>query len=558
MKMCNRFDISVRAVENNTMFKKLRILVSLPALVALIVAPALHGAQDEPVLKWHTYAGSFVDDHGADIAVDPSGNIYLAGWSDETWGNPINPHSGGRDAYVAKLNSTGGLVWNTFLGSSETDEARTIAVDGSGNVYVVGWSRATWGSPINPHSRDEDAFVARLDPSGVLLWNLFIGAARSTAVAVDASGNVYVTGWTVNGWSNDFWGTPVAPPAVSSQDAFAAKLNSSGIPQWSTFIAGDGAELGTGIAVDATGHVYVSGRSDGTWGTPINGHAGDMDAFVAKLDSSGFRQWNTFMGSSASDGAWGIAVDGSGNVYVVGWSDANWGAPVNPHGGGGDEAFAAKLDSSGVPQWHTFTGAGSYGWDIAVDGGQNVYLTGGAGGFVAALNRDGVLQWSTYLEAVLYSIALDRSRNVHVAGSTPYSWGTPVNPWAGGWDAFVAKIGFAIEIVNIDIKPDGFPNSINLRSRGTVPVAILSSPTFDASTVDASSVTLAGAAVELKGRGIPMTSLEDVNGDGLMDLILHIATEALTLTGADTEAVLEGRTTSGQLIRGVETVRIVP
>ncbi len=98
------------------MSKKSRILVGLTALLMLILAPALHGAQGEPVLKWHTYAGSSMDDHGASMAVDPSGNIYLTGWSEAAWGSPINPHSGGRDAFVAKLNSAGELQWNTFLG----------------------------------------------------------------------------------------------------------------------------------------------------------------------------------------------------------------------------------------------------------------------------------------------------------------------------------------------------------------------------------------------------------------------------------------------------------
>ena len=130
-----------------------------------------------------------MDDHGASMAVDPSGNMYLTGWSEATWGNPINPHSGGRDAFVAKLNSAAELQWNTFLGSSDTDEASAIAVDGSGNVYVAGWSNGTWGSPLNSHAGMEDAFVARLNSDGVLLWNLFIGGVwteYADDLAVDA------------------------------------------------------------------------------------------------------------------------------------------------------------------------------------------------------------------------------------------------------------------------------------------------------------------------------------------------------------------------------------
>jgi N-acetylneuraminic acid mutarotase len=112
--------------------------------------------------------------------------------------------------------------------------------------------------------------------------------------------------------------------------------------------------------------------------------------------------------------------------------------------------------------------------------------------------------------------------------------------------------------VTIDIKPGSFPNSINLGSNGTVPVAIFSTATFDAMAVDPLTVTLAGAQVKLKGKGTPQASFEDINGDGLLDLVVHVSTEALQLSEGDTEAVLEGRTFGGTLIRGVDSVRIVP
>jgi hypothetical protein len=112
--------------------------------------------------------------------------------------------------------------------------------------------------------------------------------------------------------------------------------------------------------------------------------------------------------------------------------------------------------------------------------------------------------------------------------------------------------------VAIDIKPGGFPNSINLGSGGTVPVAILSAPGFDATTVNPTTVTLAGAQVKLKGKGTPMASFDEVNGDGLLDLVVHVSTEALQLSETDTEAILEGQTFGGTLIRGTDSVRIVP
>ncbi|HJU05761.1 MAG TPA: tandem-95 repeat protein [Nitrospiraceae bacterium] len=116
--------------------------------------------------------------------------------------------------------------------------------------------------------------------------------------------------------------------------------------------------------------------------------------------------------------------------------------------------------------------------------------------------------------------------------------------------------------VGIDIRPGASPNTINLGSKGVVPVAILSRPTFDpingATKVDPESVTLAGASVQFKGNGTPMTLVRDVNGDGLEDLIIDVNTEALQLSSTDTQAVLEGRTVSGIFIRGTNSIRVVP
>lgn len=114
-----------------------------------------------------------------------------------------------------------------------------------------------------------------------------------------------------------------------------------------------------------------------------------------------------------------------------------------------------------------------------------------------------------------------------------------------------------IKEVKIDIKPGSFPNSINLGSNGNVPVAIFSATNFSAIDVNPISITLAGATVKLKGKGTPISSAEDVNGDGVVDLIVHVDTSALQLSQGDTEAILEGVTYNGQRIRGVDTIRVV-
>ena len=340
------------------MSRKSRMIFGLNAIVVLICAPALHASLAEPVLSWHTNMGSVSQDYAHAIAVDGSGNIYVAGWTESTWGTPIHPYAGGRDAFVAKLNSSGERLWHTFMGSSSGwDEGLSVAVDGDGNVYVTGTSDASWdaswGTPVHSHAGGEDGFAVKLNSDGERQWHTFMGMGDNAtdwgrAIAVDTSGTVYVAGTGSSWWDTE----PVNPPQ-GGFDVFVTKLSSDGVRQWYTLVGSAGHDFNRSMAVDGSGNVYVVGRSEaswGDWGSPVNPFAGAEDAFVAKLNNSGERLWHTFMGSAGeNDGALGVAVDGSGNVYVSG-SGGEWGStPINPFVPEfGGQGFAAKLNSSGI------------------------------------------------------------------------------------------------------------------------------------------------------------------------------------------------------------------
>jgi len=415
-------------------------------------------------LTWNTFLGGTTADQGFGIAVDGSGNVYVTGWSDAAWGSPIQGYSGGSsDTFAAKLDGSGNLMWNTFLGGSGQDVGHAIALDGSGNVYVAGYSDATWGAPVRAYAGDYDAFAAKLDSSGNLTWNTFLGSSDvqnlnkgdiGHGIAVDGSGNVYVTGY---GW--DTWGSPIRAHA-GSRDAFAAKLDGSGNLTWNTFLGSDGDDFGEGIAVDRSGNSYAVGKSCGSWGSPVRAYAGYCDGFVAKLDGSGSLAWNTFLGGSANDSAAAVAMDGSGNEYVVGFSDRTWGSPVRAYAGD-DDAFAAKLDSSGNLTWNTFLGgsANDYGYEITADGSGNAYVVGysrsawgspdrpfeiAPDAFTAGLDSSGNLTWNTFLGGgnsdYGYTIVADGSRNVYVSGTSFSTWGSPIRPYTGAGDAFVVKL----------------------------------------------------------------------------------------------------------------------
>ena len=169
----------------------------------------------DPTLQWNTFMGSTnTDDSGRAIAVDGNGNVYVAGYSG-AWGSPVNAFAEAVDAFVAKLDSDGSLLWNTFMGTSSNDYGYAIAVDGKWE-RVRGWRKKVWppgSSPVNAYSGFSDAFVAKLDSNGSLLWNTFMGSSSNDhgrAVAVDVSGNVlrrwiqrgylgFSCGW-VHGW----------------------------------------------------------------------------------------------------------------------------------------------------------------------------------------------------------------------------------------------------------------------------------------------------------------------------------------------------------------------
>jgi hypothetical protein len=348
-------------------------------------------------LLWNTFLGGNYDDNGRTIAVDKDGNVYVAGTDRGIWGSPVRDYTpsanGHYEAFAVKLDSSGVLQWSTFLGGNGDDGGSAIVIDENGNIYVVGYSDAAWGClPISCTVRAYtnvldayDAFVAKLDSNGVLQWNTFLGGTGSDSgsdIGMDADGNIYV-----GGYSTATWGAPIR--AFIHDDSFVAKLDSDGALQWNTFLGGSDTDSGSAIALDGVGNIYVAGTSYATWGIPLRAYNNgtstpntNRDAFVAKLNSSGVLQWNTFLGGSGADWGTDIIMNSSGNAYVTGYSSATWGAPVAVFKGGYSDAFIVKLNSNGELGWNTFLGGTGedVGMAITVDASNNVYLTGYSSG----------------------------------------------------------------------------------------------------------------------------------------------------------------------------------
>ena len=412
-------------------------------------------------LVWHTFLGGASLDYGQGIAVDGSGNCHVVGDSQATWESPVRSHSGGEDAFVARLNANGGLLWNTFLGSADSEYGRGIAADGSGNSLVAGYGRATWETPVRAHSGGWDAFAAKLGDSGNLLWHTFLGSSAEDhgyEIDVDGSGNSYVTGHSLATWE-----TPVRAHAGGA-DAFAARLDDEGNLDWLTFLGSSDTDCGYGIAVHGSGAVHLTGYSKATWGTPVGAHSGQEDGFAAQLDGSGNLVWHAFLGGDGADYGCGIVVDGAGASHVAGYSPTGWGTPVRPFSGGQD-AFAVKLDGSGNLSWNSFLGGATHPGiheclAIARDGAGNIFVTGHSSctwgtprrdheglvdAFAAKLDESGTLLWNTFLGSSTGNskgtgIAVDGTGEIYVTGHSHASWGSPVRAGSYAPDAFAAKL----------------------------------------------------------------------------------------------------------------------
>jgi hypothetical protein len=381
------------------------------------------------------------------------------------------------------------LIYSTYLGGSAGDEANGIARDAAGNVFVVGDTASADLPTMSPFqgalAGGSDAMIARLDPSGALLYVSYFGGSSSDAalgVALDHSGNAYVVGGT--GSVNLPTLTPAQPSYHGGGDGFVAKFSASGgTLMYSTYLGGEGYDELYSVAVDASGEASVAGYTESTTTLPIvaaaqSTNGGGGDGFVAKLSATGSSfVYSTYLGGSAADVTQAIALDPAGNAYAAGYTNSTnfptTAGVLRTSNAGGYDAFVAKLGPAGSFAYSTLLG--TFVEDeanaVAVDAGGNAYVTGhtysssfpttagapqtvlggNADAFVAKLNPTAsALVYSTYLGGAglddAYGIGVDQAGAAYVLGNTvstnfPIAGGTPVQATSGGgYDMFVAKL----------------------------------------------------------------------------------------------------------------------
>ena len=291
------------------------------------------GAAPPPSWTGTKQFGTTFDDEAYGVAVDGSGNTYVTGYTHGGLDGNIN--AGFYDFFLVKYDSFGTKLWTKQLGTAGMDIARDVAVDGSGNAYVTGWTEGSLDGNIN--AGVEDLFLVKYDPSGTKLWTKQLGTSnidQAYGVAVDGSGNAYVTGDTSGGLDGN--------TSAGGADLFLVKYDPSGSKLWTKQLGSASLDYARDVAVDGSGNAYVTGY---TYGSLDGNNAGSPDLFLVKYDPSGTKLWTKQIGTAEFDIANGVAVDGRGNAYVTGGTDG--GLDGNTSAGRID-AFVVSYTSNGV------------------------------------------------------------------------------------------------------------------------------------------------------------------------------------------------------------------
>jgi hypothetical protein len=394
--------------------------------------------------SWISEFGTSAKDRATSVAVDGSGIVYVVGHTNGAL--PGQTSAGQTDAFLRKYDGAGNLQWTRQFGTSGGDIARSTSVDGSGNVYVVGDTNGTFPGQTGAGT---DTFVRKYDSAGNVLWTRQFGIPTETTwpggVTVDESGHVYVVGETT--------GTLPDQTRVGANDAYVRKYDSAGNELWTRQFGTVSGEMANSVSVDGGGNVFVAGTTAGE--LPGQTSAGDTDAFVRKYDGAGNALWTRQFGTTGLDFGNSVAVDASGNAYLAG----NTGDTLpGQTSAGSSDAFVTKYDGAGNALWTRQFGTNTIDKANAasVDGSGNAYVAGSTQGgtfagqtsagktdaFVRKYDGTGALQWTRQLGSSEADVAFGMS--VEASGGVVMAGFTdgalPGQTHAGDDDAFVLRL----------------------------------------------------------------------------------------------------------------------
>lgn len=427
---------------------------------------------------------------------------------------PTSYGGGVRDCYVMKLSPDGKLVWSRFLGGSKDETAITLITNASGETTLAGYTESPDFPTANGHSDElsgqKDIFVTRFDSSGTIVWSTYLGGRREeycSGLSADADGNFFVVGHTIStdfpafgSYSNELTGG-------SGSDGIVTKFSPDGRIIWSTYLGGTGGDACYDVSVAHSGRVTVSGQ---TWAKDfpmLNAYdathnGGNQDGFVCSLSNEGQLMWSTYLGGGRSDGGHNVISLEDGTVWIVG-STRSEDFPIvdgsdrvlNDGNSILNDLFLARFDQQGSLIWSSYLGgektdspydtyADQHG-DFVIIGrtassdfpgvGAPYAIKGIEDFFISKISGSGLVLWSTIIGGSEIDsgegIAIDDSDDVVVCGYTASRDFPIVRAFSANLrgdeyvhDGFVIRLFPQPRANDLDFNGDGIVDSIDLMS----------------------------------------------------------------------------------------------
>jgi len=411
---------------------------------------------------WSTYLGGSGSEYSHQTSVDSKDDIVVVGGTESinfptlnAYDSTLNAEAYYCDAFITKYNSSGSLLWSTYMGGSRWDSAHSIAFDSSDNI-IVGGETSSSNFPVLNFNTElngvSDGFIAKFNPSGELLWSRYFGGSDGgyiEAVEVDSNNDIIVTGITS---SEDF-------PVLNSYDetyngdfdVFVSKFNSTGNLIWSTYLGGSKPESGHSLSIDSSNDIVVTGFTISENFPAVSAYddaygGGWDDAFLAKFSSAGNLEWSTFLGGNKSDIAFSTAIDSQNKILVTGYTMSYDFPSINSFQENkslSEDCFISKFSSLGELEWSTYLGGKDDDWcmSVTVDSKDEVIITGKTESsnfitlnafdssyneamdtFIAKFSSFGELVYSTFLGGLSsdsgWSIVLDSLGDIIISGRT--------------------------------------------------------------------------------------------------------------------------------------------
>lgn len=453
------------------------------------------------------------DETGYSVAVDLSGNVFVAGYFGSRTlkiGSITLTNAGAENVFIAKFDASGNVLWAKSAGGTYYDDGMSVTTDISGNAYLTGYfgsSTITFGSTTLTNAGSYDIFIAKYDPNGNVLWAKGVSGSiedQGSSVIADPSGNSFVTGY-FNSLSLTF-GT-ITVQNISEFDIFLAKYDAGGNVLWAKGAGGNNDDYAYSVAADPTGNAFVAGAFDSptiTFGTVTLTNAGGVekdDVFIAKYDAGGNVLWAKSAGGTDDDEAFSVTADALGNAYLTGYfssSHITFGATVLTNTGG-ENIFLVKYDPNGNVLWaKNEVGVSDEANSVTTDASGNIYVAGYFGGassifgtdtltnagteniFLAKYDTGGNVLWAKGAGGtgsdMAYSVAVGFSGETYMTGyfsSPTIAFGSSTLTNAGNTDVFLAKAGNSLGVDDkvsqgsITLYPNPARDAVYLETNGS-------------------------------------------------------------------------------------------